>query len=68
MRATPRDYVERAARVYRMNTDAASSLGITPGSFARMCRQHGIETPYVRRQRERREVLNMKARDRPNEE
>lgn len=68
MRATPRDYVERAARVYRMNADAASPLGITPGSFARICREHGIETPYVRRQRERREILGRKVRDGREEE
>jgi len=55
----PREWVERAARVYSRNTDAAESLGITARSFSRVCRRHGIDTPYVRQQKER-AVLRVK--------
>ncbi len=41
----PRETVERAARVYSSNTDAAAALGIAAGSFGRLCRRHGIEPP-----------------------
>ena len=41
----PRETVERAARVYSSNTDAAAALGIAAGSFVRLCRRHGIEPP-----------------------
>ncbi len=50
------EQLERVARVYRTNVEAAAALGIARGSFGRLCRRHGIETPYVRRQRERREA------------
>ena len=50
------EQLERAARMYKTNVEAAAALGIARGSFGRLCRQHGIETPYVRRQRERREA------------
>ncbi len=41
----PRETVERAARVYSSNTDAAAALGIAAGSFGRLCRRHGIDPP-----------------------
>ena len=43
--------VERAARIYASNRDAGLALGIAPGSFGRLCRRFGIETPQVRRKR-----------------
>ena len=46
-----RDRVERVARVYATNAEAAQALGVEPRSFSRMCRRHGIETPYARRRR-----------------
>ena len=53
MHKTPRDQVERAARLYKSNKDASRALGITMQAFARICRQYGIETPYVRKRRKR---------------
>lgn len=47
-----RDQVERVARVYRYNQDAARALDIDLRSFGRLCRTFGIETPYVRRRRQ----------------
>ena len=44
-----RERVERAARIYASNRDAGLALGIAPGSFSRLCRRFGIETPQVRR-------------------
>jgi hypothetical protein len=49
--------VERAARIYASNRDAGQALGIAPGSFGRLCRRFGIETPKARRQRSR--ILSM---------
>lgn len=46
-----RDRIARAARIYHTNRDAALALGIQPGSFGRLCRRYGIETPQARRQR-----------------
>ena len=46
-----RERVERAARIYASNRDAGLALGIAPGSFGRLCRRFGIETPQVRRKR-----------------
>ncbi len=46
-----RERIERAARIYRSNRDAGLALGIAPGSFGRLCRRYGIETPKARRQR-----------------
>lgn len=48
-----RDQVERVARIYASNQEAGRALGIAPRSFARLCRRHGIETPYGRRRRRR---------------
>ena len=45
--------LERVARLYKSNKEASAALGIHPRSFARLCRQHGIPTPYVRRRRAR---------------
>ena len=43
--------IARAARIYASNRDAGLALGIAPGSFGRLCRRFGIETPQARRQR-----------------
>ena len=51
MRLLNREAVERVARIYRTNADASAALGVTTRSFARACREHGIETPYVRQRR-----------------
>jgi len=51
-----RQRVERVARIYNNNTDASRALGITRGSFSRLCREYGIETPYMRKLRRRQEV------------
>ena len=51
-----REDVERVARIYKTNKDAGASLSINPRSFSRLCRQYGIETPYARKQRRRREA------------
>ena len=53
MRKTPKEQIERVARLYRNNTDASRALGITVHAFSRLCRQYGIETPYARRHRRR---------------
>jgi hypothetical protein len=44
-----RERIERAARIYSSNRDASMALGIAPGSFGRLCRCFGIETPQSRR-------------------
>ena len=41
--------LKRVARLYYSNTEAAAVLGIAPRSFSRLCREHGIETPWVRK-------------------
>lgn len=56
MAGTDRDCVERVARIYASNQDAGQALGITMRSFSRLCRQHGIETPYARKLRQRQEA------------
>lgn len=43
--------IERAARMYASNEDASRALGIAAGSFSRLCRHYGIETPYARKRR-----------------
>ena len=50
--------IERAARIYASNRDAGVALGIAPGSFGRLCRRFGIETPQARRQRMRTASMN----------
>lgn len=51
MSGIQRETLERVARIYANNTDASQALGIARGSFGRLCRRHGIETPYMRRMR-----------------
>ena len=50
-----RERVERAARMYRNNAEAATALGLAwPTSFARLCHRYGVLTPYERRHGKRR--------------
>ena len=46
-----RERIARAARIYSSNRNAGLALGIAPGSFGRLCRRYGIETPQSRRRR-----------------
>ena len=46
-----KERIERAARIYASNQDAGLALGIAAGSFGRLCRYYGIETPQARRRR-----------------
>jgi len=46
-----RDQVERVARMYKTNEGASQALGIEMRSFGRLCRRHGIETPWARKRR-----------------
>ena len=55
----PRETVERAARVYPSNKEAAAALGIAAGSFGRPCRRHSIETPQQRRRRAHEERMKL---------
>jgi len=55
MPSIEKDRIERAARIYASNDAAGSALGIAPGSFGRLCRRYGIETPQVRKRRRRNE-------------
>lgn len=57
----PPDDVARVARLYTSNADAAGPLGITPRSFARLCQQYGIETPYGRKRRRTQEARRPRA-------
>lgn len=45
--------IERVARVYKSNQDACAALGITLRSFGRLCAKYGVETPYMKKRRER---------------
>ena len=47
-----RERIERAARIYANNRDAGIALGIAPGSFGRLCRRYGVETPQARKNRQ----------------
>jgi len=51
MQKIPKDWIERAARVYASNQDASKALGIAGGTFGRLCRKYEIETPFARRRR-----------------
>ncbi len=51
MPSIERERIERAARIYASNRDAGLALGIAPGSFGRLCRRYGVETPKARRRR-----------------
>ncbi len=54
MEKIARERIERAARIYASNQEASKALGIAAGTFGRLCRQYGVETPYARRHRPRR--------------
>lgn len=54
MQKIPVEWIERAARVYASNQDACRALGIAGGTFGRLCRENGIETPFARQRRQRR--------------
>lgn len=56
MKKIDRVRIERVARLYSSNEEASQALGIAPGSFSRLCRLYGIETPYARKRRRWREV------------
>ena len=55
MPSIEKDRIERAARIYASNDAAGSALGIAPGSFGRLCRRYGIETPQARKRCRRNE-------------
>jgi hypothetical protein len=44
-----REGIERVARMYKSNGEAAAAMGLSTGHFARLCRRFGIPTPYARR-------------------
>lgn len=46
-----KERIERAARIYATNRDAAAAIGCTPSSFGRLCKRLGVETPRARMQR-----------------
>lgn len=56
MQPTPREAVDRVARMYHTCQEAAQALGITTRAFSRLCRRHGIESPYTRHRRRKTEV------------
>ena len=56
MKKIDRERIERVARLYASNEEASQALGIAPGSFSRLCRLYGIETPYARKRKRWREV------------
>ena len=53
MQKVPVEWIERAARMYNSNADASKALGIAGGTFGRLCRQYGIETPFARQRNAR---------------
>ena len=55
MQKFDQERVERVARIYKTNQDAADALGIAMRSFSRICRRFGVETPYLRKQRNKKE-------------
>ena len=63
MQRTSKERVERAARMYSSNKDASRALGIAQGSFGRLCRQYGIETPYERKRKANQYAERTTARD-----
>jgi len=56
MQRIPLEWIERAARVYASNQDACRALGIAGGTFGRLCRENGIETPFARQRRMRQQA------------
>ena len=63
MRKVERERIERAARIYASNEDACRALGIAAGSFSRLCRLYGIETPYARKRRRWKEARQRSVSD-----
>ncbi len=53
------DRVRKAAAMYHSNTEAARAMGIYPASFARACRENGIEQPGARKKRLQAENRNL---------
>jgi hypothetical protein len=43
-----REQIERAARIYATNADAARALDIASSSFGRLCRTHSVQSPRER--------------------
>lgn len=46
-----RENVERAARLYRTNTEASLALGVSSSYFRDLCRKYNIESPADRTRR-----------------
>ena len=55
--------MERCARLYHTNKDAAEALGIRSDSFSALCLRDGLETPYKRRQREEARAVDPRLHD-----
>ena len=53
MNRISKEALERVARIYKSNKDASRAIGLHPRSFARLCREHSIVTPYMRLHNER---------------
>ena len=53
MQKINRESVERAARLYKTNTEASLALGMHPTAFGSACRKYDIETPGARKLRAR---------------
>ena len=51
-----KEQLEHVALVYKTNKEAGAAIGMHPGAFARLCRQHGILTPFVRARMERQRI------------
>ena len=47
-RKLSREDLEHASRIYHTVQYAAEALGVAPGSFRRLCKEHGVETPRQR--------------------
>jgi hypothetical protein len=62
MQKVPVEWIERAARIYNSNADACKALGIAGGTFGRLCRHYGIETPFARQRNARQRARNGAAR------
>jgi transposase-like protein len=60
MKGIDRQRVERVARLYASSKDASQALGILLGSFGRICRRYGIESPHARRRRRLQEGRNLR--------
>ena len=52
---TDRSRIERAAKRYHSNHEAAKSMNLSAGAFGRLCREYKIETPHARQIRQRNE-------------